>query len=166
MNEKLKAFYSITILCFVFTSCTVRDPCDNVNIKIALVSFSDSSLDRIIIRQFDTTQFHSLLDSVIISNKYPYEKFGDTALITYSFDKKQGYTTSPTGLSSGYDYEVYIPREDTVIKLAGIEEKYKMRTAGYSNLDDSHCNNYIISYKVNEKKYTGNFEALTIYLHK
>ncbi len=166
MGEKLKVFFFISILCFALTRCTIRVPCDNVSIKIAFVSFPDSSLDSIIIRQFDTTKFHSLLDSVIISNKHPYKKFGDTALIEYSFDKKHGYTTSPTGLSSGYDYEIYITREDTVIRLAEIEEKYKMRTVGFTNNDDSHCNNYITSYRVNDKIFRGKFEALTIYLLK
>ena len=154
------------IFCVFIASCTVRVPCDDGNIKLGFVSFADTATNKIILRQFKkTSAFKNAVDTVLITKgDSAYKKFDDSLIIEYSFNTKHGYTSSKHGLTSEYDYEVYLPSINKTFKLSDIDEEYKMQTKGFTS-DNSSCDNYIKAYSVNGQKFVGDFANLTIYFH-
>ncbi len=166
MRKGEKFIVAALVLAKLFSSCTVSVPCDNGNIKLGFVAFSDTATDSIIIRQFKkSSSFQILVDTVLITKSIgSYKKNSDSLQIEYSFNKNHGYTTSNDGLTSEYDYEVYLPTIDKTFKITDIDEEYKKQKKGFFS-DNSRCDNYIKAYSVNGQKFNGEFTDLTIYFH-
>lgn len=156
---------SITF-CALVSSCTMKVACDNGNIKLGFVSFSDSVTNTLIVRQFKkASNFKSSVDTIIITKgNSAYKKLGDSLIVEYSFNAKHGYTSSKHGLTSEYDYEVYLPSINKTFKISDIDEEYKMQKKGFAS-DNSSCDNYIKTYSINGQKFVGEFTNLTIYFH-
>ena len=154
------------LLCTIFLSCTVRVPCDDGNIKLGFISFPDTVTNVFVIRQFKKgDNFKNLLDTVLIkANDSSYKKYNDTLQVEYSFNFKDGYTNSKHGLTSEYDYEVYLPKIKKSFRLSDIDEEYKMQKKSFTS-NSSTCYNVIKSYKVNDQNNVGDFTDLTIYFH-
>ena len=144
----------------------MRVPCDNGNIKLGFIAFSDTATNSVIIRQFKkTSDFQTLVDTVLITQtSIAYKKSHDTLQVEYSFNKKNGYTSSTYGLTSEYDYEIYLPAIDKIFRISDIDEEYKMQKKGFTS-DNSSCDNYIKAYSINGQKIYGEFTNLTIYFH-
>ena len=144
----------------------MRVPCDDGNIKLGFLSFSDSAINTLIIRQFKkASNFKTNVDTIlIIKGDSVYKKLGDSLIIGYSFNTKHGYTSSKHGLTSEYDYEVYLPSINKTFKISDIDEEYKMQKKGFAS-DNSSCDNYIKTYSINGQKFVGEFTNLTIYFH-
>ena len=161
-----KFIISVIVLCTLLSSCTMRVPCDNGNIKLGFVAFSDTATNSVIIRQFKKASgFKILVDTVLITKAIgAYNKSNDTLQVEYSFNKKLGYTSSNYGLTSEYDYEIYLPAIGKIYQISDIEEEYKMQKKGFTS-DNSKCDNYIKAYSVNGEKIIGDFTNLTIYFH-
>ena len=166
MKNGEKFIIAIFFLTNVFSSCTVSVPCDNGNIKLGFVSFSDTVTNSLVIRQFEkSTNFKILVDTILITmTNGSYKKSNDSLQVEYSFNTKHGYTSSKHGLSSGYDYEVYLPAIDKTFKISDIDEEYKMQKKGFT-FDNSDCDNFIKAYSVDGKKFIGKFKNLTIYFN-
>jgi hypothetical protein len=145
----------------------MRVPCDNGNIKLGFVAFTDTATNTIILRQFKkANNFTSLVDTVLITkDNIAYKRFNDSLIIEYSFNTKHGYTSSKHGLTSDYDYEVYLPTINFTFQISDIDEEYKSQKKGFTS-DTSTCENFIKSYSINRGKIIGEFTNLTIYLHR
>ena len=120
-----------------------------------------------ILRQFKkSTNFKTLVDTILITpTNGSYKKTNDSLQVEYSFDTKHGYTSSKHGLTSEYDYEVYLPAIEKTFQISDIDEVYKMQKKGFTS-DNSSCDNYIKAYSVNGQKIIGKFTNLTIYLRR
>ena len=166
MTDLNKFLLSSFVFCALLSSCTMRVPCDNGNIKLGFVSFSDTVTNSFILRQFKkSTNFQTLVDIILITQTNgSYKKSNDSLQIEYSFNTKHGYTSSKHGLTSEFDYEVYLPTIDKTFQISDIDEEYKMQKKGFAS-DNSSCDNYIKSYSVNGQKIVGKFTDLTIYFH-
>jgi hypothetical protein len=142
-------------------------PCDDGNIKLGFVSFSDTVTNSFILRQFKkSTNFKTLVDTILINQTIgSYKKSNDSLQVEYSFNNKHGYTNSKHGLTSEYDYEVYLPAIHKTFKISDIDEEYKMQKKGFTS-DNSSCDSYIKAYSVNGQKFIGEFTDLTIYFHR
>ena len=167
MTDFNKIIISAIVFYTLLTSCTMRVPCDDGNIKLGFVSFSDTVTNTFVIRQFKkSTNFKSLVDTILITKKNgSYRKSNDSLQVEYSFNNKHGYTNSKHGLTSEYDYEVYLPAIDKTFKISDIDEVYKMQTKGFTS-DNSSCDNYIKSYSINGQKIIGELTNLTIYFRR
>ena len=166
MADLKKPFVVSIVFCTLLLSCTMRVPCDNGNIKLCFVSFSDTATNSIILRQFKkSSDFKFLVDTILIARtNSSYKKYNDSLKIEYSFNFKNGYTNSKHGLTSEYDYEVYLPYINKIFQISDIDEEYKMQTKGFAS-DTSRCKSLIKAYSVNGKKIIGDFTDLTIYFH-
>ncbi len=164
IGEKLTI--AALILTNLFSACTVSVPCNDGNIKLGFVAFSDTATDNVIIRQFKKSSgFQILVDTVLITKTNgSYKKSNDSLSVEYSFNKKHGYTSSSYGLTSEYDYEVYLPRLDKKFQISNIDEESKLVKKGFT-FNNSDCDNFIKAYSVDEKKFIGKFRNLTIYFH-
>ena len=142
MRYREKFIIAALVLTNLFSSCTVSVPCDNGNIKLGFVSFSDSATSFLILRQYKkSSNFKSLVDTVLITKtSNSYKKSNDSLRIEYSFNTKHGYTNSKHGLTSEYDYEVYFPTMNKTLQISDIEEEYKMQKKGVTS-DNSNCDN-------------------------
>ena len=160
------AILSTVILAFL-SSCLISVPCDNGNIKIGFISFSDTAINTLIVRQFrKASNFQSLVDTVMITkNDVAYKKSGDSLIVEYSFNVKHGYTTSKHGLTSEYDYEIYLPAVAKTFQISDIDEEYKMQKKGFAS-DNSGCKNFIKTYRIDGQKFIGEFVNLIIYLRQ
>ena len=158
-------FFSIAF-CTFFSSCTVSVPCDNGNIKLGFVSFSDNATRIVILRQYKkSTNFKSLVDTVLIDKTSDsYKMSNDSLQIEYSFNSRHGYTSSKHGLTSEYDYEVYLPTIDKTFQISDITEEYKMQKKGFTS-SNSDCDTFINAYSVDGKKFIGEFRNLTIFFN-
>ena len=167
MRYREKFIIAALVLTNLFSSCTVSVPCDNGNIKLGFVAFSDTAINSIIIRKFKkSSSFQTLVDTVLITKtSVSYKKSYDSLQVEYSFNKKHGYTSSNHGLTSEYDYEVYLPTIDKTFQISDIDEEYKMQKHGFTT-DNSSCPNFIKAYRINGKKFEGEFANLTIYFHQ
>jgi hypothetical protein len=166
MTDLNKLIISTTVFFTLLSSCTMRVPCDNGNIKLGFVAFSDTATNSVIIRQFKKTSgFKTLVDTVLITDtSSSYKKYYDTLQVEYSFNKKHGYTSSNYGLTSEHDYEIYLPAIDKTFQISDIDEEYEMQKKGFTS-DNSSCYNYIKSYSINGQKIIGEFTNLTVYFH-
>jgi len=166
MRNGEKFIIAALVLTNLISSCTVRVPCDNANIKLGFVSFSDTATNSFIIRQFKkATNFKTLVDTILITKTNgSYIKSNDSLQVEYSFNTKDGYTDSKHGLTSKYDYEVYLPVLNRTFQISDIDEEFKMQKKGFTS-DNSRCDNFINAYRVNGQSFTGEFTNLTIYFH-
>jgi hypothetical protein len=166
MRNREKFIIAALVLTILFSYCTVSVPCDNGNIKLGFVAFSDTATNSVIIRQFKkSSSFEILVDTVLITKtSASYKKSYDSLQVEYSFNKKTGYTSSNHGLTSEYDYEVYLPTIDKTFQISDINEEYKMQKKGFT-FDNSDCDNFVKAYSVDGKKFIGKFRDLTIYFH-
>ena len=167
MTDLTKFIISLILFCTLLSSCTIKMPCDNGNIKLGFVSFSDTVTNSFILRQFKkSTNFKTLVDTILITKTNgSYKKINDSLQVEYSFNLKHGYTSSEYGLTSEYDYEVYLPRINFTFQISDIIEEYKSQNKGLTS-DTSTCENFIKSYKINREPIYGEFTNLTIYLHR
>jgi hypothetical protein len=167
MTDLSKFIISMIIFCTLLSSCTMKVPCDNGNIKLAFVSFSDTVTNSFILRQFKkSTNFKTLVDTILISQANgSYKKSNDSLQVEYSFNTKHGYTSSKHGLTSEFDYEVYLPRINFTFQISDVVEEFKSQNKGLTS-DTSTCANFIKSYKINREPIYGEFTNLTIYLHR
>src|SRR6478752_6624055 len=94
----ISAFLFYTLL----SSCTMRVPCDDGNIKLGFVSFSDTVTNSFVLRQFKkSTNFKTLVDTTLVTKANgSYKKSNDSLQVEYSFNNKHGYTSSKHGLTS------------------------------------------------------------------
>ena len=166
MTDLNKFIISALAFCTLLLSCTMRVPCDDGNIKLGFISFSDTATNSFILRQFKkATNFKTLVDTILITQTNgSYKKFNDSLQVEYSFNTKHGYTSSKHGLTSEFDYEIYLPSLNKTFQISDIDEEYKMQKKG-STSDNSSCDNYIKAYSVNGQKFVGEFTDLTIYFH-
>ncbi|MBC7934193.1 MAG: hypothetical protein H7Y86_02370 [Rhizobacter sp.] len=167
MTDLTKFIISTILFCNFLASCTMKAPCDNGNIKLGFVSFSDTVTDSFILRQFKkSTNFKTPVDTILITRTNgSYKKSNDSLQVEYSFNLKHGYTSSNYGLTSEYDYEVYLPTINFTFQISDIVEEYKSQNKGLTS-DTSTCANVIKSYKINREAIYGELANLTIYLHR
>ena len=167
MTDLNKFIISSISFCTLLASCTMKVPCDNGNIKLGFVSFSDTVTNFFILRQFKkSSDFKTLVDTIFITKtNASYKKINDTLQVEYSFNLKNGYTSSRYGLTSEYDYEVYLPSINFTFQISDIVEEYKSQNKGLTS-DTSSCANFIKSYQINRESIYGEFTNLTIYLHR
>lgn len=144
----------------------MKVPCDDGNIKIGFIAFSDTATNIVVLRQFKkASDFKILVDTAIITKgDSSYKKYNDTLRIQYSFNFKNGYTSSRQGLTSEFDYEIYLPALNKAFRIEDIVEEYKSQKKGFIS-DNSSCNNSIKSYTLDGQKIIVDDIYLTIYFH-
>ncbi len=110
----------LTVVCaFVFLntflSCTTKCPCSPASLAIRLISFSTAEEDTIILKRFAKgTNFQTLEDSLLVdSSNCFYDKQGTDSVVLSIAD-------SSGILNTNFDYEIYIPSVNRLIKVSAL----------------------------------------------
>src|SRR5665647_1163812 len=138
----------ITILLAIIislTSCCHKEDCLTGNFDaIYFTSFVSSDIDSITIRRFSTTSnFNTPIDTIFLtasnSVQFPH---GDTTKF-YIID-------TAFKLSTGFNYEIFIPATNTLSKISNIVEiRSSQKICLVCDCVRSPCLNPISSYKLN-----------------
>ena len=135
--------YLLLILCcFILSpSCRRKCPCNPASAPIQLVSFLNSEIDTIIVRRFiKETNFQTLQDSVLLDNS-------NCSYIVRGTDTLELATSNLIGrITSSFDYEVYIPSVNSLIKISDITEQLTEGNCG-------RCSNYFTMFLMDGQIY-------------
>jgi len=143
--------YLVTINCCLlgFISCSRECPCELASAPFQVVSFSPAESDTVIVRRFTKgTNFQTLNDSALI----------DRANSNYTLrgaDTLELGARDTTGhITSGFDYEIYIPAVNKLTKITKVTEEYEEGRCG-------RCSDFIKSYIKDGQAYTSHFLYIT-----
>lgn len=133
----------ITIFCisfiFIFFNSCYTYPCTAGELRFGLIGFTDADADTIIIRRFAKNSSQQK-DSFFINDNV-YTRYADTLKIVAS--------TSAVVLSPEYDYHIYFPGPDKLLKISNITEEQRSIRKIISGTKEG-CINRITGYTIND----------------
>jgi len=138
----MKQFLIFCMCCYlILPSC--MQTCVDAESSITLSGFTNNETDTIIVRKFaKSANFTTMLDTFFVTEaNTSYNRINNTLHLFVSFDPDHG-------LSSGYDYEIYIPENNKLYQISEIVENYESKNTGCKKV---RCINSIASYKINGK---------------
>jgi hypothetical protein len=171
----MKYFSKLTFTLFavvaIFSSCCHTIDCMPAYINsFTFVSYDSSAIAAAILRRFPKgSNFKTIQDSVLLEN-YLNDRYqqGDTTIIQTYVDNNNPNGHPPAVLYTGYDYEVFVPSTNTLIKIDKLIEHKQTREACYGDPDGGPqtCNNLVSSFSVNGQPYDVQNNYQTIYITK
>ena len=149
-------FCLFAVLAF-FSSCEY--PCGRASDFIALVGFTRSESDTIIVRRFTkSTNFSIQKDSLLIDSTIAnLQRNGDTVIVL------RGWGDSYATITSDYDYEIFLPGANLTYTLSDIKEPLQYGRRGGGKV---YCVNSISAYKLNGELVTASKNLGIVYLKK
>ena len=117
---KAKFFAILLLTCIMAASCCKDKDCEKSSLGFTLISFSPTEMDTIIFRRFEAgSNFRNTIDSMFIDNinKFSFYSHGDSVDF--------GITDTPYfkfRIQPGFDYEIYIPGTNKLVKISDIIE--------------------------------------------
>jgi hypothetical protein len=144
------AIYFIAII-FLFSSvysCGTYKCSQADGLKICTISLTPEDIDTIILRKFTKgSGFTNKIDTLIMDSTNTFFEF-----TRFSKDTSSLVIFKPDMLiKSKYDYEIYIPAVNKLVKITEINEPRQKEKKGLFNTDKTYCVNVIQSYKIDGK---------------
>lgn len=136
--KKLLAISCISFVLMFFNSCGSY-PCITGELQFGLIGFTDAEADTMIIRRFVINSSQQK-DSFFI-NDNAYTRYSDTLKIVAS--------SSAVVLSPEYDYQIYFPGPDKLLKISNITEEQQSIRKDIGCTKEG-CMNRITGYTVND----------------
>lgn len=110
----------LLLLAFIYLAgCRQQHPCVKNSINPAFVNFSLSEIDTFVLRAYQPNDnYQHLVDTLLVTNRYTsiYTATHDTTIV-YINDSDPDHW-----ISSGLDWQVYIPATNTTVAVSGITE--------------------------------------------
>jgi hypothetical protein len=153
MKSKL-LLHCFSIVSIFLSSCCHDITCSTAVIdEIGFISFTNSSVNNLVLRRFvKGTNFNVQKDSVIIDSFHTINRYqrGDTIIVTPG----NYYSSSPDTLyqyniSAKYDFEIFVPSTNTLVKIDKITEKQDQVRSCPPESIMPYCYNTILTYTVN-----------------
>jgi len=139
MHNRLGFFFTISFFVVSVLSCTC--PCVRGELRFGLIGFADSEADTIILRRFEKNEnFRNVRDTFFI-NDTRYSRSGDTLKLT-------AYSGNLI-LQVDYDYELFFPGSQALIRISNINEIQTEQSCGIFSMDKVACENEIRSCQIN-----------------
>jgi len=135
--SKISIVAVLLIVMGIMTSCS-DFPCGRATLKFGLIGFSDTEADTIVIKRFSKTN-SALIDS-IVTDHIGYQRNNDTL--------KMVALPSDALLESEYNYEIFFPENNILIRITEIaEEQLYLKKKGLFSTTKEGCLNRITSYQ-------------------
>lgn len=150
---------ALFIFAILFSSCG-ESPCAKTELRYALVGFSDSESDSIVLRRFTKNTFQ-LIDTFEFIEPTPlrFSRSNDTL--------KMAAIPGTALLESNYDYQIYFPKAGKLFTITVIvEEQLAEKKGGLFNTKKPMCLNRISSCKVNGQQISFSSFNEIIYLRR
>ena len=133
---KCRLFVCLALLASVINSCGKEYDCANPQLIPALIGFTPSEIDTLILRKYKSNDnFQTLVDSFRIINGLngQYQSSNDT---TYVYLKNE-----KNGIYTGFDWILFIPATNRVVTIADIvsEKKTGICGSGIFSMDKFGC---------------------------
>ena len=141
---KFIPYIILIIFSFIFYSCCYTLQCGKAYLHPGFISFTPSELDTVVFRKYNmNSSFNILIDSMVIMPFNRPETFtrNDT---TFLFSNG----IYPFPLESNFEYELFIPATNTLIRIKDIQEE-KLEQKICFALDRDQCYNKITFYNIN-----------------
>jgi len=136
--KKLLPIFFIPFI-FIFIYSCYSYPCITGELHFGLIGFTDSDADTMIIRRFVKNSGQQK-DSFFVKDNV-YTRYADTLIIVTS--------TSAVVLSPEYDYHIYFPGPDRLLKISGITEDQRSIRKNIGCTKEG-CINRITGYTIND----------------
>ena len=161
-----KALYTIIIWLVIISgyACGYYNCNEAPGLRISTIAMSASEIDTIVLRKFAKgSNFTMLLDTLQLDSTNTMFQFPFSGTDT-SF---MGLLKDETLLKSKYDYQVFIPAVNKLVKITEINEPQQKVRSNFLVNDKLACANIIQSYKMDGQLLTGtDFEYNYVYIKK
>jgi len=153
----------VLLLLFVWAtlgSCGSYYCGDAEGLRITPVGFSSTEIEAIIVRRFiKGTGFNKFADSLQLDKSNTgFEFSNDTATM---------YSLNPDNLlKSRYDYEIYFPAVNRLVKIADINEPHQKMKGSLFSTEKTYCVNAILSFTQDGHVITMQSWRGEVYIHK
>ena len=156
---KIAAIIKIFLFAVLALMCSCEYPCGRASDFIALVGFTRTESDTIIVRRFTkSTDFSIQKDSLLIdSTNANLQRNGDTLIVL------RGWGDNYATITSDFDYEIFLPGANVTYTLSDIKEPLQYGSRGGGKV---YCVNTISAYKLNGELVTAGKDLGRIYLKK
>ncbi|MEO5591666.1 MAG: hypothetical protein ABIR15_20085 [Chitinophagaceae bacterium] len=136
------------VLFFSVSSCGSYDCEESEGLRICTISLTPSEIDTIILRKYTKgSAFTNLIDTLILDST--------NALFQFPFTNKDtsflGVLKPEVLIKSKYDYEIYIPAVNRLLKITDINEPQQKMKRGFFSTDKTYCMNAIVSFQQDGK---------------
>ncbi|RPD43409.1 hypothetical protein [Paracnuella aquatica] len=138
--------------CFIFYSCCFTQQCIDVRLNVSLVSFTNAEIDTIIFRRYNlNSNFQRPIDTLL------YRPFNDASTFTSNdttFLFPNGVSDFP--LPSGFEYEIFLPSNQSLTRIKNISYEEKELTVCLS-MEKEYCTDELKSYDLNGERKEGSW---------
>lgn len=147
----------------VFCACGSYNCGEAEGIRIATVGLTAAEIDTIILRKFTRgSNFSSRIDTLSLNSSNAVFQFPYTTKDT-SF---LGILNPDVLLKSKYDYEIFIPAVNKLVRITAISEPQQRMKKGLFNSTKEYCVNTIQSFQQDGQMVTPNIWQPEVYIHK
>ena len=152
----------ITIIVLFIAACSGKDNnCREADgLKICTISFTPEEIDTIILRKFSKgTGFKNKIDTLIMDSTnafFEISKFSKDSSVLAIF-------TPAMLIKSKYDFEIYFPAVNKLVKITEIDEPLQKQKKGIA--DTTYCTNVIKSFKMDGQTVNADSHSL-LFIHR
>jgi hypothetical protein len=163
MTKQVIYFILSINLFFAVSSCGSYNCGEAEGLRISTISLTPSEIDTIILRKYiKGSAFTNLIDTLIMDST--------NALFQFPFTNKDtsflGILKPEVLIKSKYDYEIYIPAINKLVKITDINEPQQKMKRGFLSTDKTYCINIIQSFQQDGKTVNADAGNDQIFIHK
>ena len=163
MTKQLAYIIMLFFAAAAFCACGSYNCGEAEGMRISTVGLTAVEIDTMILRKFTKgSNFTSRIDTLSINPSNALFQFPYTTKDT-SF---MGVLSPDILLKSKYDYEIFIPAVNKLVRITAISEPQQRMKKGLFNTTKEYCVNAIQSFQQDGQMVTPNTWQPEIYIHK